>query len=533
MTPASRARTGEVVLGVLLAAVALYLIAHLIAFEYGRDQGIYAVVADTVLHGGAPYKDAWDFKPPAVYFIFAASRAVLGDNMHMIRVVEALFLLSALWAFVVLSRRHLGDGRAGVVAWVTAVTVYVPLEFWHTAQPETFAVAVLAWAWVCAGHRGRRESLAWAGAGALYCVAALLKPPLGGGAVASAAVVLWLRLRDPASRPSRRYGLPVLAFFAGGMVPLAVTLIYFAAKGALGDLYETLFVFAPGYTRIGFEASQFPALFGRAVWEWLDRFSPFMIVGLIPLFALPPVHPREREGIAHVLGTVLFALAGVALQAKFFAYHYGAAAPLGGLLAGWGIWKVWLRARCRAWGWIAVPAALVVLGWGIVPGLPRLEQFRENCRLRQRALAEPAQRRAIMDRLATKGDVNMAADRAAAEWLRENTSPAEKVFIWGFEPVIYDLAGRDPASRYIYNVPQRSMWHRRAARDRLLEDLERSRPAVVIVQQNDRLPWVTGNDRDSRAELDTFPELARWIDTHYVSEGAAEDLHILSRRPAR
>ena len=38
--------------------------------------------------------------------------------------------------------------------------------------------------------------------------------------------------------------------------------------------------------------------------------------------------PAEREGAAHVIGVLAFVLMGVALQGRFFAYHYGAAVPL-------------------------------------------------------------------------------------------------------------------------------------------------------------------------------------------------------------
>lgn len=531
MTPSARdIHRAEIV--ALAAAVlgSLYLIAHLVAFEYGRDQGIYAVVASTILHGGAPYKDAWDFKPPAIYAYFVAARALFGASMHAVRVVEAALLASMLWAFVVLSRRHLGSWRAGVLGWTAAVLAYVPLGFWHTAQPETFACSALAWAWVCAGHRGRREALAWAGAGVLFGIAALLKPPLGGGAVVSAAVVAWTRRGRDGLPPWRRFGVPVLAVGGGGLAALAATLLFFAAHGALGDLYDVFFVFAPGYTALGFHAGALPAALWRALSEWIFRFSPVAIIGLLPLALLPAVHEREREGVAHVLGTVLFALAGVAAQAKFFAYHYGAAVPLTGLLVGWGVWKGWLRVRRYFLAWPLVAALIVAAVAGWIPGLPRDEAFRERSRARLDALAAPAtERRAILDRAYSKGDVEMAADRAVAGWLRAHTATGEPVFVWGFEPVIYDLSDRPPASRYIYDVPQRAPWYRLEARNRLMADLEASAPAAVIVQHGDALPLVTGNDRDSAAELATFPELQRWLVANYRPTARAGDLEIHKR----
>src|SRR5690606_2033536 len=50
----------------LLAAMAFAGVAALllISFAHGRDQGIYAAVGRTILEGGVPYRDAFDFKPP-------------------------------------------------------------------------------------------------------------------------------------------------------------------------------------------------------------------------------------------------------------------------------------------------------------------------------------------------------------------------------------------------------------------------------------------------------------------------------------
>ena len=49
----------RVLAGVSVAAIAFFLL-QILTYGYGRDQGIYAVVARTVLEGGMPYRDAWD-----------------------------------------------------------------------------------------------------------------------------------------------------------------------------------------------------------------------------------------------------------------------------------------------------------------------------------------------------------------------------------------------------------------------------------------------------------------------------------------
>ncbi|MFO0661794.1 MAG: hypothetical protein U0165_18475 [Polyangiaceae bacterium] len=60
---------------ILVGLVGLFrimLLLQLCLFQYGRDQGIYAVVADAMRQGLAPYRDAWDFKPPGIFLIYAS-----------------------------------------------------------------------------------------------------------------------------------------------------------------------------------------------------------------------------------------------------------------------------------------------------------------------------------------------------------------------------------------------------------------------------------------------------------------------------
>src|SRR5262245_7445629 len=75
---------------VLSLGFIVYLFGNILMYRYGRDQGIYATVADSMLRGGMPYRDAWDFKPPGIFVVYAATRAVFGSGQWAIRLVEVL-----------------------------------------------------------------------------------------------------------------------------------------------------------------------------------------------------------------------------------------------------------------------------------------------------------------------------------------------------------------------------------------------------------------------------------------------------------
>ncbi|MBA3887285.1 MAG: hypothetical protein H0X67_16370, partial [Acidobacteria bacterium] len=63
---------------IFLALFCVLLLVRLpsLAQPAGPDQSLYAYAGERILAGGLPYRDAWDQKPPAVHFTYAALRAI-------------------------------------------------------------------------------------------------------------------------------------------------------------------------------------------------------------------------------------------------------------------------------------------------------------------------------------------------------------------------------------------------------------------------------------------------------------------------
>jgi hypothetical protein len=496
-----------------------WLLAQLTDFAYGLDQGIYAVVADVMRAGGAPYRDAWDFKPPGIFFVYAAARTLAGDGMDAVRWLEAAGLVSLIAASAVYARRFAGSAWPGLLGGALAVSGHVWLGFWHTAQPESFGVVLIAWALVLSttpAGSSRRQQVCYAAAGAAYALAGLLKPPLGGGILVSFAFAAWLAARRaPPGARLRAIVRPGLAFALGAAAPVAAVLAWFAAKGALADLHEALFVFAPGYTAINYRSGDLPGFAWQSVAILLRRFSLLGPLGLLLLAVLPRLAPREREGALHVLLVMGVCLAGAALQGRFFAYHYGAVAPLLAMCAGWGLWKLTRVAPRFALGSLALGLALLLLA--NLNGL----SGRNPGGILARARSLDA------------GDAYVAPQRRVAEWLRAHTRPGDAIHVFGFQPMLYDLADRRPASRFVYDAPQRAPWFAERGRELLMRDLREDPPAALLVEHGDLHPGTAGTDRDSAATLANFPRLARFLAEGYREGVRVEAFTIHLRREAK
>lgn len=496
-------------------------------YEYGRDQGIYATVAGAIARGGAPYLDAWDFKPPGVFVVYALARGLFGPGMGALRVLELAGYASLLPAFMALSRRWLGEAKPGVLAAFVAFYAQFQLEYWDTAQPESFAGVVIAWALVYAARaEDAEESVARLRAcfasGLLYAAAGLFKPHLGAGLAVSA----WL----VCAAARRRHASPwaaLAACSAGAAVGLVACAAWLMATGAGPATVETFAVFLPAYHALRFEWARLPLFAARSVYQLVFGYTALLSAGLIALAVLPPLGSRERRALVHVGGVLALQLLGVAYQGRFYPYHFGASLTLLALPAGWGLWKAWLHARKTTGGVAAACAALALLAVP-APAIPSYgaAEFWQRVGLRGKLLFGAVDARAV-NLLHSAGDVHYGANRRVADWLAEHTDPAAAIYVWGFEPMLYEMAARRPASRWIYNVPQRLEWAQRGrARAELMRDLEARPPAAIVLVKNDVRAGVTGSLRDSQEELEGFGELRALLESRYRQAFSIEDFEV-------
>lgn len=519
---------GVGILGVAFAVV------QILTFSFGRDQGIYALVAEGLLDGRVPYRDLWDFKPPGIYWVYAAAEALFGKSMLSPRWIEVAGLVGMALALVRLSREFFGGPTAGLLAAGVASVMAAQLDYWHTGQPETFGgfLTVYAVLLVTTNHDGRKRFWAWAAAGTLFGVAFLLKPHLAGGAVVCAA---YLARRESTRVESQgRAVVPFAVVGFASLIPIALCVGWFALRGGLDDLYTTFFEITPEYTAINWVGQTALPMFWRALEETFVRFSALLPVGCVLAAILPPIHTRERELTFLLLGIASIHVTGVAMQGKFFAYHYAATFPLLSLIAGIGFYKAWRRLV----GWATPGAVLFFAGFALLfsartatVDLDKTFWTRTAMRMAFLGGSERYPDRAALDAdLSYVADYNLASDRAVARVLAERTRPEDGVFVWGFEPVIYWLSERKAPTRFIYNVPQRLASSRSWSQAELFRDLSADPPAAIVVQRGDIFPAVTGDWLDSNDALMNFRELDLLLAHEYEWSERIDRLDIYLRK---
>ena len=140
-------------------------------------------------------------------------------------------------------------------------------------------------------------------------------------------------------------------------------------------------------------------------------------------------------------------------------------------------------------------------------------------------------RQKLDEALHRAADFDLASNFRVATWVTKHVAPRDSVLVWGFEPSIYWFSGRRPATRFIYNVPQRSKWQTEVSQKMFIDEVRERVPGVVIIQHNDIFPGVTGDNTDSAADLAKFVALDDYVAEHYKFVSKIDDFDILERRP--
>jgi hypothetical protein len=211
----------------------------------------------------------------------------------------------------------------------------------------------------------------------------------------------------------------------------------------------------------------------------------------------------------------LLALAEVVFQRKFWGYQYHVTLlPLSALAAaGFERSRLLLRARFSARGALLCSSALaLVLTLGYVQ---RCQRYFVQHPVLGAWLGSST--RADLERTYRWGRnvYDYESDQLVSAHIARITRPSDRIFVWSFEPILYFLAQRAPASRFLYDYPLHvpgSALNERY-QEQLLSDLTAHPPAIFVVRRDDRNELEA---LDSMSQLAAMPGLAAYLAASYT-----------------
>jgi 4-amino-4-deoxy-L-arabinose transferase-like glycosyltransferase len=507
-------------------------------YPYGPDQALFAYIGEHLLRGDGLYVDVWDVKPPGIFWIYAAIDLLPGAPFRVLRGVDLLYTVASVVAIYALATLY-WDRLAGAVAGGLYGAVYiVATGYWHSAQPDSFMVLPLVLA-LLAYELARRRGNTTAAllSGLLFGFAIQLRPTV----VLVAGVLMLLDLRGSLASGGLRHwrrdpaAHRALALAAGGIAIEVIALLWLALHGAVGEYLYAQLDFAPQYARQGgpyspegLNAADY--LSGLRSGTMFIVFARLILVA--PAVAAVVIGFIRRDRPALEMGVLtLAAYAGVAIQAKYFLYHWHLVLPFLALLSGYTATSLWRTLRDSGRG--PVVSGVILAGVG---GLLLL--FTPN--VTDRAVREwsgfiywlqPENRETYYNRfgLYGRGSFSFRASDDVAIYLREATRPGDTIFIWGYDPLLYVAADRESPSRFTSFLPLMSEWTPPEWVDAFVDDLEQQKPTYIILQRNENAPWITGHWIDPVDFVPLLPRFKALLDRDYELDRTIEDYTLYRR----
>lgn len=413
-----RFQIGAIALVLLTIFIRLPSLLHPQAID---DEAVYSVVANEIVDGGLPYRDAIERKPPLLFWTYAAVFEAAGKyNWRALHVLALAWTLGTMAGLFAIGRR-LFNQETGLVA----ALLYGVFQSWAVGKNlalngEMLMNLPLVWAWsIGLGTSRSRLRPELFGAGVLLCAGFLLKQP-----AAIAAVPLGIYLLLPSYRTSRGITksmsmVHAAMLTAGFFAALGLVAMVLAREGILGEAFYWTFT-----------NHDMPHVF----WTTGGLHTLAFIGACLPLVVGAGMAFRDRKGLwagskperTALFGLLFASLIGTAAGARFYPHYYIQLVPALALLAAPHYVQLWSsRTGPRLWffqpavmaGWMA----FTVIGFSISHW------------------------------------IMLAGNRKPTEmasYLTKHSAPNDRIFVWGRGSAqVYLQARRRPASRYVLTFP--------------------------------------------------------------------------------
>ena len=497
LSPQGSPRRWVLMLIALTVLIRLPAVIHTAAID---DEAVYSVVATEIVHGGQPYVNGIERKPPLLFWTYAAVLGTFGTEnwlgLHLVSLVWVLATMAGLYAI----GRRLFDPATGLVA-ALLYSIFQPYLDWKNlafnGELMMNLPIVLAIFLVFRPSRSSRRPELLA-AGGLLATAFLLKQP-----AAAAAVPLGIYLLLPSYRGARGLALldsiiQVVLLTIGFFATLGLVALVLAKQGILGEaIYWTITDHDMPHSPLD------PVFWYRAQGQLIT-----FVLACAPLVLGAAISTRSRDAegsrywkglrpeLTALLLLVAASLIGVSASGRFYPHYFIQGVPPLVLLAAPVYARLWTgpeRARHRwrnparlSQAWLALTVLVFLVSYE--RGLAPLRHTSE-----------------------------------VGTYIEAHSTPDDRIFVWGQAPSLYLDAHRRPASRYIATFPLTGYifgsplsWDpRHDTSDRILPGawatLEReltAHPPLYIVDTD-------GITHVAKYPITQFPFLNQLVTTHY------------------
>jgi hypothetical protein len=349
------------------------------------DEDEFVVIGSMICRGALSYVDIAEYKPPLTHLFFVPGGLFL--SIWPMRVIGLLYELGICWFAYRAAKEWLESELAGRAAAILAMlALCCEVPATNAELLMDLPLSIALLYWVRS-----KDFLA----GLFVGVASLFKHQ---GAILVGAFAL-------AALPRVRRWIPL---GLGALLPWGIAAGFWATRGHLQEFYEWMVLRNFFYAQVA------------SIFSWSTALAAILVCTLgciLPWVLAVKGSPRawhDPIGRGIVLGLWLTWLA-VSAGGRFYEHYFLQFAPAIALVGA----PVFLTFNRRLLIVLSILPLLGYVGYTLARGFTH---------------HYPNQDAKVI---------------AVSEWLSANTSPADKLFVWGHAPQIYYLTARPPASRYL------------------------------------------------------------------------------------
>jgi len=399
-------------------------------FSYpGRDGGIFLYIGSLILKGRIPYLDVWENKGPLIFYINALGLFLTNGSRWGVWLLEFLFFSCAGYMVYRLIKRVLGSIPAllGTFIWVTAAGNV--LQGGNFSEEYSLLFSFMAALFYLKSLEKPDRKLYGFLIGVSLGANILLRPNNIGMQVAAAGAFFVLAV---ISKEWRLLWQRAISMVLGAMVVLLPVILYFTLQNALTEMINVVLVFNAQYSNGG----GLSEVFGGLISASTSIGFVFVIFALIGYAALLFSFFKHKEFDTLPGKFLLILLIGWPIEAllsslsgRNYPHYFLGWAPYLGLLGAYAVF-IFLRRFMPYSEKYKIACVLVLLAFTLAG---KNNIWKEYGAVLSQMWKSPASTLDYRDPVAV--------------YIREHTAPEDKIFVWGFRPVINFASDREsPAS---------------------------------------------------------------------------------------
>lgn len=451
-------------------------------YWYG-DEGIYLVIGKAIRQGWVVYSQIHDNKPPSLYYLAAISQTVFG-----FRLLLMLWMVPTIYVFYLLSKKLLSPNLSRLSTLVFLILTSIPLFEGNIANAEIFMLLpTMAGIYLLIRHRSSsiRDFFL---AGLLLGFSFTIKVPV---IFEFTFLILWFFLHRFFKIIPR-----LIVFSIGFILPIAAWAIYFYLNHAISEFTFAALLQNFGYlsswatgTHSGSATSS--GLIGRG----LILFASWLLIYLLLFFK------KIRTNIAFILLWLSATIFSALLSSRPYPHYLIFVLPpfclaIFQLFGKFNLWEKSLTVISI----IVLVFSCIRYSFYVYPVFSYYSNFYEF------AFGQKSVEKYRQYFGSELNDLYQLSD-----WLKSNTAPNERIFIWSDQPDVYALSDRLPVGRFTvaYHIIDFQQF------DYALSQLEIYTPNTIVFYAN--YPY-------------QFPALDRFLSLYYYPDNSIGQAIIYHRR---